>query len=82
VKRLAERKQLLIAQSEAHRLLIQLECRNLLKPAGRVAEVMRSYGWVLGAVAGLMLVQRGRSVGRWLFRGVEVWRLIRRFFKS
>ncbi len=82
----AERKQLLLAQSEALRLLVQLECQNLrssfgwLKPVGKAAQVARAHPWVLSAAAGLLVVRRGRSLLRWLARGVEAWRLIRRFF--
>jgi hypothetical protein len=88
VNDLAERKQLLLAQSDAHRLLIRLECQNLqsslrwLPPVERVAQATHSYGWVLGAAAGLMLAWRGRSLLKWPLRGLALWRLVRPFLKS
>ncbi len=85
MKGLAERKQLLLAQSEAHRLLIRLECQNLkssvswLKPVGGVVKAVRPYRWVMGAAAGLLLARRGRSLLQWALRGWEAWRFVRRF---
>jgi hypothetical protein len=88
VNDLAERKQLLLAQSQVHRLIIQLECQNLhtslhrLNPLalGEGVEGGGRYRWLLGAAAGLLLAKRGRAVAQWVLRGLDAWRLVSRFF--
>ncbi len=88
VKTLAERKQLLVAQCQAHRVLLQLEREHLraslhwVAPVGKIVRAARSHGWVVGAVAGLLVARRGRSLLQWLIRGVQVWRQLRPFIKS
>ena len=88
MKSLTERKQLLRVQSDAHRLLIQLEYQNLksslrwLTPVGGAVKAVRPYRWLLGVAAGLLLARRGRSVLQWVLRGWEAWRFVRRFVKS
>ncbi len=88
VKELADRKKLLVAQCEAHRALLQLERERLraslrwVAPVGKVVRAVRSHGWVVSAVAGLLVAKRGRSLLQWLIRGVQVWRQLRPFIKS
>lgn len=54
---------------------------NLLSFGERVANVVQSarslaqqHPWALGAVAGLLVLRRPRSLGRWIKRGLFLWR--------
>ena len=85
---LAEQKQLLVAQCQAHRELLQREREQLraslhwVAPVGKIVHAACSHGWVVSAVAGLLVAKRGRSLFHWLIRGVQVWRQLRRFVNS
>ena len=88
VTELAARKQLVLAQSQAHRLLIQLEAQQLRatlsgwqQPAGAIGQAGRRYGWVLAAASGLLLSGRGASWLRWGLRGVAAWKLVKKLLK-
>ncbi len=80
---LAEQKRLLVTQCDAHRAVIQLECKNLeasfrwFEPVRHAACAAWSHRWLVGAAAGLLAARRGRSLLQWVGRGLRAWRLIR-----
>jgi hypothetical protein len=88
LKEVAVQKELLVAQSEVHRSIIALEIQNLrasltwLDPLGKTAQTLGSWGWAPAAAAGLLLAWRGRSILRWAARGLDIWRVVSRFWKT
>ena len=84
LNQLAQRKRLLLAQSELQRRLLALECARLrtrLAPLESVEENLgRLRPWLLaaGAAAGLLAARRWRRLLRWLPAALAVWRWWRR----
>ena len=78
MNQLAERKRLIVLQSDLHRHLLALECANLrARLAAARAKLWTMAPWVLGggAVAALLAARRRRGLARWISGALTVWRL-------
>ncbi len=77
---LAERKRMLVLQSDLHRALLQAECaafRDRLEGFKEVRERARSASpWVIAGAAamGLVTVWRGRKLARMIPMAVAAWK--------
>lgn len=94
LNRLQQRKELLVVQSNAHRLLLRADWQRVRSPenwvgeAGRLARRHPVWVAVLSAVAGVAAVQAVRKpgsvtggfekLGRWASLAVSVWKMMRR----
>jgi hypothetical protein len=73
------RKELLLAQAEAHRALLvheaQVAARSLhwLEPIHRGWQRVKSFAWLVAPVAGFCVVRRGRSIVRLGMRLLRAW---------
>lgn len=84
LKKLAERKQLLLLEVELHRSIIGLECENLrarLVPLNEARESIATGGpWLAAgsAIAGLLAVRHWRKVIRWAPLAVSALRWLKK----
>lgn len=81
---LAERKRLLLLESQLHRNLIALECQGLRARLDTLdnlrARLSRLNPWLLAGAgtAGLLAAGRWRSLLRWLPAALAAWRWLQR----
>ena len=85
---LAERKRLLVLQSDLHRALLQTEVVNARAQLQWMAQVrakLSASPWWLaggGAAAGLLLTRNWRTALKWLPAGLAAWRWLRKMKSS
>ncbi len=84
---LAERKELLVLQSELHRALLQAEVANLRARwqwLGQAREKLPGGPWLLagGAAAGFLLLRRWRTAVKWFPVLLSAWRWVRKLQPS
>jgi len=78
---LAERKRLIVLESDLHRSLVELECAQLRARLDSARAGIRLGGpWLLagGAVAGLVAARHWRGLARWAPRALAAWRWVQR----
>lgn len=81
---LAERKNLLIAEADLHRQVVQLESGRLSEQAETACSFWKRRGWIIGGAAvaaGFLLTRgRGRALGAlgWLS---SAWTVVRKFLR-
>lgn len=88
VSDLAAQKKLLVAEADLHRRAVSMEIKSLRSSLSWVdktvqtAKSMRPLTKLLAVGTGLFLAWRGRAISKWSLRGLALWRLGRRFWKS
>lgn len=89
LRRLAERREQLVAQAAAQRLALAQNIEPWRRPLARVDQglaalryIKRHPAWIVGGVALLAALRPGRAraagVGKWLTRGWATWQLLHR----
>ena len=87
LRRLAERREHLVAQAAAQRLALAENIEPWRRPLARVDQglaalryIKRHSAWIVGGVALLAALRPGRvraaGVGKWLTRGWATWQLV------
>ncbi len=86
LEELARYKELLRAQSDVHRCLIETEVQvateslQWLAPVAKAARTVQPFAGLLAPVAGLLLARKGGKLLRWAASGLSVLRLVKSFF--